>query len=450
MKKWILLTLALVVLLPALVTAGEPLDFDGLLQAVKASQSGEQSLNRDREERFLAEKAQQQRLLREARAALAGEERRGEQLKTLFDGNEKLLAEKDAALRKRLGILGEMFGTVRQAAGDLKAVVGQSLVSAQHPGRTAFLDRLAGSRELPNVAELEQLWFSLLQEMAESGKVVSFSTEVVSGDGEPRRTTATRVGVFTVVADGRFLRYLPESGRLAELPRQPASRYLSLAENLESARNGVVPMAVDPSRGAILEALVQSPSLIERIGQGGAVGYLILSLGAIGALLACERLGYLALVGGRVRRQLQGIDTPSADNPLGRVLLAHAQGRGGGPETLELMLDEAILRETPRLERGQAMLKLLSAVAPLLGLLGTVTGMIATFQAITLFGTGDPKLMANGISQALVTTALGLVVAIPLVFLHNLVASRSKSLVRLLDEQTAGFLAVGLEKDSGR
>ncbi|BCA79042.1 MotA/TolQ/ExbB proton channel family protein [Desulfuromonas sp. AOP6] len=446
MKTHVVLALVLMALFPSLLLGATPADFDELLREVKTTQSRERRLNTEREESFLKEKTRRNDLLREARMELAAEKRRGDQLRYVFDSNEKQLTTKEATLRERLGVLGELFGTVRQSAGDLKGVIDQSLVSAQYPGRSDFLQRLSRTRELPNVDELEQLWFVLLQEMTESGKVVSFPAEVVAGGGERHDAMATRVGVFSVVANGRYLHYLPESGRLAELPRQPAGRYLKLAENIESVRDGVTPMAIDPSRGAILEALVQSPGLGERIRQGGSVGFLILALGGIGLILAGERLGYLALIGSRVQRQLKNLAVPCDDNPLGRVLLVPSQARSTEPETLELMLDEAILREAPRLERGQAMLKLLAAVAPLLGLLGTVTGMIATFQSITLFGTGDPKLMANGISQALVTTALGLVVAIPLVFLHNLVASRSKSLVRLLDEQSAGLLATGLEE----
>jgi len=115
-------------------------------------------------------------------------------------------------------------------------------------------------------------------------------------------------------------------------------------------------------------------------------------------------------------------------------------------ELLQLKLDEAVLAEIPALERGNSLIKLLAAIAPLLGLLGTVTGMILTFQAISLFGSGDPKLMAGGISQALVTTVLGLVVAIPLLFSHSVIAYLSRSMIQRLDEQCAGVLARSAEE----
>ena len=158
-------------------------------------------------------------------------------------------------------------------------------------------------------------------------------------------------------------------------------------------------------------------------------------------MLVGLRLATLGRVAGKVNRQLREPGNANANNPLGRVLLAAGDSGERDIDAIELLLDEAILRETPALQRGLGLLKLLAAVAPLLGLLGTVTGMILTFQSITLFGTGDPKLMAGGISQALVTTVLGLVVAIPLLFSHTLLSSRSRTLIQILDEQSAGLIA---------
>jgi biopolymer transport protein ExbB len=142
----------------------------------------------------------------------------------------------------------------------------------------------------------------------------------------------------------------------------------------------------------------------------------------------------------KVSSQLKN-KTPKENNPLGRVLKVAADNADTDRETLELKLSEAIFKERPALERGLAFLKIISVVAPLMGLLGTVTGMINTFQAITLFGTGDPKLMAGGISQALVTTVEGLVVAIPTVLLHTIVSGRSRKVMYVLQEQSAGIIA---------
>jgi biopolymer transport protein ExbB len=187
--------------------------------------------------------------------------------------------------------------------------------------------------------------------------------------------------------------------------------------------------------------LSYTPSVRERIDQGGVIALIIIALGAVGVLLTLWRGLYLSLVYLRIRSQLNHLDHPRPGNPLGRVLKAVEGVSLDEEELLQLKLDEAVLAEMPALERGNGVIKLLAATSPLLGLLGTVTGMILTFQAISLFGTGDPKLMAGGISQALVTTVLGLVVAIPLLFSHSVIAYMSRAMIQRLDEQCAGVLA---------
>jgi len=192
---------------------------------------------------------------------------------------------------------------------------------------------------------------------------------------------------------------------------------------------------------------VQAPDLKERIQQGGWIGFIILGLGAIGLLLAIQRFIYLAITGRGVAQQ-QKETTASLKNPLGRILSVYNDNIQD-VETLSLKLDEAILREIPKIEIGLITLAMLAAIAPMLGLLGTVSGMIETFQSITLFGTGDPKLMSGGISQALVTTELGLAVAIPLVLIHSAISSKSNRLVQILDEESAAIVARNAERLNG-
>ena len=195
-----------------------------------------------------------------------------------------------------------------------------------------------------------------------------------------------------------------------------------------------------------MNLFLQMPTLLERVNQGGLVGYIIVVLGFLGVALAIERIVSLSRMAKMVRKQLSAGTAVSGDSPLSRVWQSYEANKSVDVETLELKLDDAILKEMPALERGLSLLKLLSGVAPLLGLLGTVTGMILTFQAITLFGTGDPKLMAGGISQALVTTVLGLVVAIPILLLHAVASTRSREIVQVLEEQAAGLIAAHAEK----
>src|SRR5690606_9583954 len=257
-----------------------------------------------------------------------------------------------------------------------------------------------------------------------------------------------RVGAFNLVADGRYLRHNSETNSVSELQRQPSqARFINSTTALLEAQPGdpLVRFGIDVTRGQLLGLLIETPNLRERIDQGGPVGYVIIALGILGVLLALERLIMLGIAGSKVRSQLKR-ETPSPDNPLGRVLMVYENNKNADTETLELKLGEAILKEQPPLQRGILFIKVISVVAPLLGLLGTVVGMIQTFQAITLYGTGDPTIMAAGISVALMTTVLGLVVAIPTVLLHTLVSGRSRRIMQILQEQSAGIIATQAEK----
>lgn len=443
---------ALAALAPALLSAGMLLgapearaqdtvdSMDELLQAVRQQGQRTSAENRRREQEFLQQRNRQQELLASAKRSLAEAEARSERLKGQFDENEKALEELNETLRIRVGDMGELFGLVKQAAGETKGLIDTSLASAQYPERGEIASRLAQAQGLPSIGDLRELELLMLEEMAASGNVVRFPSEILSSAGEAEQADVVRVGLFNAISGDRYLNYLPEVNVLRVLPRQPDSRFTAMAEELFEAEEGNVRMGVDPSRGALLSLVVQSPSLWERIQQGKEVGYVIILMGIVGMIIALWRLLYLFGVNSKIRSQLKS-EEPRPNNPLGRILSVYRDNRDVDTETLELKLDEAILRETPQLERWQGMIKVFAAVAPLLGLLGTVVGMINTFQQITLFGTGDPKLMAGGISQALVTTVLGLVVAIPLVFLHSLVAGRSRAMVEVLEEQSAGMIA---------
>ncbi|ULQ47313.1 MotA/TolQ/ExbB proton channel family protein [Flagellatimonas centrodinii] len=425
---------------------GAPKSIDELLAQTRAVRADEARANAARVQRFIDQLDQQQRLQAEAEAARAAEERRADRLSTEFDANERRLTELQQQLDAKAGHLGEMFGVVRQVAGDVSAVAMNSLVTVQYPQRQAPLTALANSTRLPSIEALETLWFEMLREMNESGKVARFQAPVVAPDGTRSTLDVLRAGSFNVVADDRFLSYLTGEQTLTTLAAQPERRFRRLAENLFEARDGMVETVIDPTRGSLLSVLVQTPGWREQVQAGGLVGYVILALGLFGLVIAGERFFALGAVDRRVRAQRQQLTQPTDDNPLGRVLNVYHRDPHTDHETLELRLDEAVLREIPALERRLPWLKILAAVAPLLGLLGTVTGMILTFQQITLFGTGDPKQMAGGISQALVTTVLGLVVAIPMVLLHSWLSGRSKDLVQVLEEESAGLIAENAER----
>ena len=432
--------LAVALPLPALSEEAAAKSLDQLLVEVREGRAQDREENQRRIQEFQNKRNEQAALLRRERAERNRQESLSDTLEKTFQDNELQIAALEQQLRQRQGSLGELFGVVRQVAGDTRGVVENSITSAQIPGRTAPLDALAQSKQLPNMERLRDLWFKLQQEMTETGKTVRFTTQVVKPDGQSEPREVVRVGAFTAISDGQFLKWDPPTASLQELSRQPGGRYLRAASNYEGTTVGIAEVAIDPSKGSILGLLVQAPTARERVDQGGIIGYVIITLGVIGVLMSIERFSRLFLVGRKMQAQTHS-ETPRTDNPLGRVMAVYEENPDADTETLELRLDESVLREVPKLERFLTTIKVLSAIAPLLGLLGTVTGMIETFQMITLFGTGDPKMMASGISEALVTTMLGLIVAIPLTFLHSICRDRSKSLVELLEEQSAGMVA---------
>jgi len=416
-----------------------------LLKLVQEGRVVNGDVNDKREREFLADKAKQQRELQNAKRMQREEEAEAERLEGIFEKNEQDIAAKQEILSKRLGSLRELFGVLQQVAGDTQGVFEGSIVSAQLPGRGEWLGEFAQSMgkstKLATIEEIERLWFELQREMTESAKITRFNATVIKVDGEEVQQEVVRVGSFNLISDGQYVGYDINTGLIQELPRQPASRFVDSAASLAGSSNGYTPFGLDPTRGQLLALQVQVPTIEERVNQGGTPGYVIIALGIVALLLSLERFITLTLVGTGVSKQAANPGTTNTRNPLGRVLQVYHDNKDIESETLQLKLDEAILKEQPAIQARIAFIKIISMVAPLLGLLGTVIGMIVSFQAITLFGTGDPKTMAGGISQALITTVLGLTVAIPTVLLHSIVDSRAKSILHVLTEQSAGLVA---------
>lgn len=429
--------------------AEEALNLDALLKTLEQGQAVQTEQNKAREADFRNKQDQQVAMLNALTNKRDGELNRSERLETTFEENEIKLQNLTDTLSKRMGSLKELFGVLQQVAGDSSNKFQTSVVSAQIPGRSAFMDEMAkkmgSSSRLASIEDIEKVWYELQREMTEQGKVSRYNSEVIVAGGSKISKEVVRVGAFNLISDGKYLTYNPVTNTTSELTRQPSSRFTETAAQLQTTTTGTVAFALDPTGGSILGLLVQAPNTEEQVHQGGPVGYVILGVGILALLIALERFFSLMIMGAKIRRQLKD-DVAREDNPLGRVMKVKDQYPSVAYDTLELKLSEAILREMPKITRNLTLIKIISVVAPLLGLLGTVTGMINTFQAITLFGTGDPKLMAGGISQALVTTVLGLVVAIPTVFLYTLLNTRSRNLLLILQEQSAGIIAERSEK----
>lgn len=438
------LSQALAGLVPAAQAQEPAADTEALLRQIHAAAQEDAQVNQQRLQRFIANRAEQQSQLAEADAQLKAAQAKAAGVRARYDGNQKAIADLKTQLQAQSGELGQVYAAVREAANQFRNDAADSYLTAQFPDRIKLLEALADPGNLPSPTQLDDFWFTLQQEVTEQGKVARFEATVVDEDGTPRKETVTRVGSFIAFANGRYLVMQPGSG-LQVPPRQ--SLDVGLVRQFEQAGRGWLPIAIDPARGGLLKLASERPSLIERIEQGRAVGYTIIAIGLIGLSLAVYQLVYLFFVGGRIQRQLQAIESPSSDNPLGRVLACLREDNvDHDAEVLETRVAEAVLRETPKLERFQPFLRMVVAAGPLLGLLGTVTGMIVTFQVITEVGAGDPKIMAGGISQAMIATVLGLLIAIPVLFINSILQARSRVLVQILDEQSAGLLARRLER----
>jgi biopolymer transport protein ExbB len=435
-------------LMAGMANAQAPASLQQLLDQVKKDRVSEARVNKKREAEFMSERADKQALLRKAQGQLRAEEQRGDSLQAKFASNEQAIVDKEIELDQQAGTLGEMFGVVRQASADAFGVISTSIVSAQYPGREAFLSEMSqDAKGLPNIRELEELWFSLQTEMTESGTISKFTAEVVDLTGGSSTQEVLRIGTFNLIGEQGYLVYDSGTKTIRPLGRQPEGFQVATTQDILGASSGFVGTFVDPSRGAILDLFKQKATLKERYHAGGPVGYIITGMLIIGLLIGLFKIIQLTAVGGKMRSQLNNIDNPSSKNPLGRILTVYNANKKADVESLELKLDEAILKELPSVESGINIIKIFAAIAPLLGLLGTVLGMIATFQQITLFGTGDPRIMAGSISMALVTTAQGIIAALPLILMHSIVAGRAKSIVHVLDEQTAGVIASHAESE---
>lgn len=453
MKKWIAVG-ALVALLPIaagaqeaepgamVIDVPESSSVDDLLEKVRQGFEVQSREDAERERLFESRRGEQEQLLADAKAREARAEARSQALEKEYQEKEVEIAELEAALEQRMGNLGELFGVTRQISGDARGLMEASITTSQFDReRIEFLEALGASKELPSIDELKRLWYEMQREMTEQGKIVSYTTDVYTPSGIEQREV-TRAGVFSVISDGEYLLWDPNKQQLQELAKQPPARFVDTVAEYTAATDGLAGLAVDPSSGSLLAVLIESRGLVERLQaqEGGAVGNVIMGLGGIAFLLGLFKMVWLFIVGRKVAAQKK-TSTPATDNPLGRVLAVAKDNPEADREQLELMLDEVVLRESGKLESLVWLVRIVSVVAPLLGLLGTVTGMIRTFQSITLFGAGDPRMMAGGISEALMTTMLGLVAAIPLVLLHAALANNTKKIVDTLDEQSAGLIA---------
>ena len=432
-----LLAIALLCLCAEPYAASSVETLDDLVRAVRESTERDQQIQRERERRFIEARDERRAMLEGVRSRRVAAEREADRLRAAFEEGEEALAELETHLDETSGDLREVFAVVHEVAGDTLPMLENSMVSVEVGRRGELLERLSATDTLPTAADMRSLWLLLLEEMNLSGKTRRFDTTVISAEGEEGRRQVTRVGTFIALSEGEYLRYLPESGRLLALARQPQGAQPSAVRAFEESEAPLSTIPVDPSRGSILALVVQRAGIEEQVQQGGLIGYIIILIGVIGVVLGIERL---IVIGVASSRQKKALVSGKVDGKGALALMheaAHDDELRENSEALSAKLDEIVATAAHKLNRGLPTLAIFAAVSPLLGLLGTVTGMIETFQVITLFGAGDPRLMSGGISQALITTQLGLAVAIPLLLIHSFVQGRANGMIAELDENAA-------------
>ncbi|MGB3751004.1 MAG: MotA/TolQ/ExbB proton channel family protein [Arcobacteraceae bacterium] len=421
------------------------LDLQNLLSEIQQESKQEMAQENKRLQDFINDKNKQQQILNNTKALLKKENARTERLKNTIDQNEKILIKQETLLNTKVGDLGEMFGSVRQISADFLTNYQSSLSASQSPEKKEIFEELSHTKKLPNTDELRVFWHTMLDEIIKSGEIAQYKAAVVLNDGVKSTQIVTKVGQFAAVSQGKYFQYDSDVDALVELSTQPSSSIQNTAKDFENTQGELKNIVIDPTKGSLLSLLNMKPTMMDRVHQGGVIGYIIIALGLLGLLFAFYKIVLLSMQNKMIATQMKNLNNPSENNALGKIAKVFDANKGQPLNDLEITMNEAILKEVNVIKSGESFIKLLAAVTPLLGLLGTVTGMIATFQAITLFGTGDPKLMAGGISTALMTTVLGLVAAIPLLFAYTYLASTSNKIVSILEEQSIGMLAKNLK-----
>ncbi|HGS4478774.1 TPA: MotA/TolQ/ExbB proton channel family protein [Vibrio cholerae] len=439
-------TLALALSLPfAFVSVANA--SNSLVQQATQEKAQQQQHNQQREAGFV-QTAQE---LQAAKAELLAERNRlqkeADQLSSQFSDNENTLARLEETLRLETGSLGEMFGVVRQNAKELQSELDQSVTGVELRAHQQSIDDVVAAKTLPSMAQLRGLWQAMSEEIRASGQIQTTEIQWLNGQGETQTVPALRLGSLGLISEQGYVKW--DNARQQALSYQQLPSDFPTFSHIRTLVDGdVVTMKVDPSRGVLLEQLALTPTLSQRLQAGGVIGNVILVLLGVGLIIALYRGAILATLRQKIKAQLKNPEQPG-NNPLGRILAVYNKEQQRSVEALELRLLEAVVDEQNHLETGLSMLKLLAALAPMLGLLGTVTGMIETFQVITQFGNGDPKVMAGGISMALVTTVEGLIAAIPLLLAHNILSAQAEAIRNILEKQGIGLVAQQAERDCG-
>jgi biopolymer transport protein ExbB len=402
------------------------IEINELLELVKTNKSIFLNEDNKRLNSFITKVSDRQALLDDAKTKLANEIDRN----ITFEQNEKTLAELEEKLEIKVGVLGELFGVTRQYAGELLAASENSVVFYEFPNRPEVLKDI-GQEKVHNLDQLENLWISYFDEIVAGSEIKNFEATITAPNGENIVGEVTRYGLFSASYDGKFVKPVSSLNSFQLLAKQPENTFTKTLSKHKRA-DEYTNVSIDPTRGFLLSLYLDKANWFERIAQGKSIGFVIIFIGFIGLAFSIFKIT-------KLREYSNEVLNDKTDNIPSKMESLIKDG--ASRESKENIIDEFIINYSSKIEWGNNWVKFFAAVAPLLGLLGTVIGMIETFQAITLFGTGDPKQMAGGISQALVTTMLGLIVAAPLLGMYTYLSEKTESIVQVLEEKASYILS---------
>jgi biopolymer transport protein ExbB len=405
-------------------------EINELLELVKKNKSIYLDEDNQRLDTFINRVAERKALLADAKRKLENEKKRNISLEATFEENEKALADLEEKLEIKIGVLGELFGVTRQYAGELLASSENSVVFYEFPNRPEILKDI-GQEQVHSLEQLENLWISYFDEIVAGSEIKSFEANVTNPNGENLTGNVTRYGLFSASHDGKFVKPVSSLNSFQLLAKQPESTYTKTLKR-HARSDDYTNLSIDPTRGFLLSLYLDKANWFERIAQGKSIGFVIIFVGLLGLAFSIFKIFKLREYSSRVNEDSEN----SIPSHMEKLITP-----GASRETKENLIDEFIINYSAKIEWGNNWVKFFAAVAPLLGLLGTVIGMIETFQAITLFGTGDPKQMAGGISQALVTTMLGLIVAAPLLGMYTYLSEKTESIVQIIEEKASYILS---------
>jgi len=406
------------------------IEINELLELVKTNKSIFLNEDNKRLNSFITKVSDRQALLDDAKTKLANEIDRNINLEASFEQNEKTLAELEEKLEIKVGVLGELFGVTRQYAGELLAASENSVVFYEFPNRPELLKDI-GQEKVHNLDQLENLWISYFDEIVAGSEIKNFEATITAPNGENIVGEVTRYGLFSASYDGKFVKPVSSLNSFQLLAKQPENTFTKTLSKHKRA-DEYTNVSIDPTRGFLLSLYLDKANWFERIAQGKSIGFVIIFIGFIGLAFSIFKIT-------KLREYSNEVLNDKTDNIPSKMESLIKDG--ASRESKENIIDEFIINYSSKIEWGNNWVKFFAAVAPLLGLLGTVIGMIETFQAITLFGTGDPKQMAGGISQALVTTMLGLIVAAPLLGMYTYLSEKTESIVQVLEEKASYILS---------